>query len=40
VGDDYNDPAVKACFDDWFADRPDTLIEVPWSQLVVVRQAG
>lgn len=40
VADDYNDRFVKGCLDGWFGARPDTLIEMPWSQLVVVRQAG
>jgi len=40
VVDDYNDRFVKNCVDEWFAGRPDTLIEMPWSQLVVVRQSG
>jgi hypothetical protein len=40
IGDDYDDPGVRACFDRWFADRPDTVIELPWSQLMVIRQEG
>ena len=40
IADDYNERFVKNCVEDWFAGRPDTLIEMPWSQLVVVRQSG
>jgi hypothetical protein len=40
VGDDYDDRDVRGCFDRWFADRGDTVIELPWSQVMVVRQAG
>jgi hypothetical protein len=38
VADDYSDPDVKACLDSWLAERNDTLIELPWSQLMIVRQ--
>jgi hypothetical protein len=40
IGDDYTDPQVRACFESYFKDRPDTLIELPWAQVMVVRQAG
>jgi O-methyltransferase len=36
--DDYCDRYIKPCVDAWFATRADTLIELPWSQLMVVRQ--
>ena len=36
--DDYSDPYVKACLDDWLDGRADTLIEFPWSQLMMIRQ--
>ena len=38
IGDDYTDPQVRDCFDRWLADRRDTIIELPWSQLMIVRQ--
>lgn len=37
IGDDYDDPAIRALFARFFADRPDTLIELPWGQVMVVR---
>lgn len=40
VGDDYSDPEVRRCFDRWFADRDDNVIELPWSQVMVIRQSG
>jgi hypothetical protein len=40
LADDYCDARVKECVDGWLADRPDTIIELPWSQLMVVRQGG
>jgi O-methyltransferase len=39
LGDDYNDPVVRGVFEDYFAGRPDTLIAMPWGQVLVVRQA-
>ena len=39
IGDDYGDDEVRRCFDRWFADRPDSVIELPWSQVMVIRQA-
>jgi hypothetical protein len=39
VGDDYHTAAVRGAFTDYFRGRPDTLIELPWSQVVVVRSA-
>jgi O-methyltransferase len=38
IGDDYSDPDVRACFDLYFAGRGDTVIELPWSQVMIVRQ--
>lgn len=38
VGDDYSHPDVRGCFESYFAGRPDTLLELPWSQVMVVRQ--
>jgi len=40
VADDYCDPAVKECVDAWLAPQADTIIELPWSQLMLVRQGG
>lgn len=39
IGDDYGDPEVRRCFDRWFAHRDDSMIELPWSQVMVIRQA-
>lgn len=38
LADDYSDPDLRACFESWFVDRDDTFIELPWSQLMIVRQ--
>jgi len=40
IGDDYGDPDLRRCFETWFSDHRDTLIELPWSQVMVIRQAG
>jgi O-methyltransferase len=40
IGDDYDDPFVRDCFDRWFEDRSDTIVELPWSQVMVIRQGG
>lgn len=37
VGDDYNDPGVRRVFGEFFAGRPDTVIGLPWGQVVVVK---
>lgn len=37
VGDDYNDPDVRRVFETYFAGRPDTLIALPWGQVVAIR---
>ncbi len=39
IGDDYADREVRDVFETFFADRPDTVIELPWGQVMVVRQA-
>ncbi|HWK88886.1 MAG TPA: class I SAM-dependent methyltransferase [Longimicrobium sp.] len=39
VGDDYHDPGVRRAFDQYFAGRADTVIELPWGQAVVVKAA-
>ena len=38
IGDDYADREVRTVFGTFFADRPDTVIELPWGQVMVVRQ--
>jgi hypothetical protein len=40
VGDDYHTAAVRGAFTDFFRGRPDTVIELPWSQVVVVGTAS
>jgi hypothetical protein len=37
IGDDYNLPAVRRAFEDFFAARPDPLIALPWGQAIVVK---
>ena len=37
VGDDYEDPVVSGVFRAFFAGRRDTVIELPWGQVIVVR---
>lgn len=39
IGDDYDDPQLRECFESWFEGRADRLIELPWSQVMVVRHA-
>ncbi|HEY4029918.1 MAG TPA: class I SAM-dependent methyltransferase [Caulobacteraceae bacterium] len=39
LGDDYNLPAVREVFEAYFAGRPDTVLVLPWGQVIVVRQA-
>ena len=36
IGDDYQDAGVRGCFARYFAGRADTLIELPWGQVMVV----
>ena len=38
IGDDYADREVRQVFGTFFADRPDTVIELPWDQVMVIRQ--
>ena len=40
LADDYCDPAVRECVDAWLAPHSDTIVELPWSQLMLVRQGG
>ena len=36
--DDYCETYLKTVVDDWFSGRADTLVELPWSQMMVIRQ--
>lgn len=38
IGDDYNLPGVRACFARYFEGRRDTFVELPWGQVMIVRQ--
>ncbi len=38
IGDDHDDPGVRGVFADYFAGRPDTLIALPWGQVLIVKQ--
>lgn len=38
IGDDHDDPQVRVVFADYFAGRPDTVIDLPWGQVMVVKQ--
>lgn len=38
VGDDYADPGVFATFETFFAERPETLIALPWNQGMIVKR--
>jgi hypothetical protein len=40
VGDDYESVAVRDAFADYFRGRRDTLMELPWSQVVVVTRGA
>lgn len=40
IGDDYTDRGVRKTFDDFFADRNDTVIELPWGQVMIVKQGN
>lgn len=40
IGDDYQDNAVRAVFREFLADRCDTVIELPWGQVMLVRAAS
>ena len=37
VGDDYNDPGVRGVFTDFFASLGDTLVGLPWGQVMVIK---
>lgn len=37
IGDDYQDAELRAVFDSFFADCADTVIELPWGQVIIVR---
>lgn len=36
IGDDYHDPGVRRAFDRYFTGRSDTVVPLPWGQVVVV----
>jgi O-methyltransferase len=38
LGDDYADPGVRGTFEDFFAERAETLIALPWSQGMIVKR--
>jgi O-methyltransferase len=38
LGDDYHLPDVRRVFENYFSGRPDTVIVLPWGQVVVVKQ--
>ena len=38
IGDDYGDPGVRAAFASFFEDRGESLINLPWGQVMVVKQ--
>lgn len=38
IGDDYADREVRGVFRAFFAGKPDTVIELPWGQVMVIRQ--
>ena len=40
VGDDYADAAVRDTFAEYFRSLPETLIELPWGQVMVVKQGA
>jgi O-methyltransferase len=40
IADDYADEALRECFASWFASKLDTLIEMPWAQLMVVARGS
>ncbi len=39
LGDDYQDSGVRGVFGSYFANRRDTLIELPWGQVMIIRTA-
>ena len=40
IGDDYSDAAVRRTFEDFFQGRNDTVIPLPWAQVMIVKQGG
>lgn len=38
VGDDYADANVRGVFEAFFAERPETLIALPWNQGMIVKR--
>jgi O-methyltransferase len=40
IGDDYEDEAVRQCFARYFCARPDTMVELPWGQVMIIKQGA
>lgn len=38
IGDDYEDFGVRGCFERYLGGRRDTMLELPWGQVMIVRQ--
>jgi hypothetical protein len=39
IGDDYEDTDLRTLFRAYFEGRPDTYVELPWGQVMIVKQA-
>jgi hypothetical protein len=39
IGDDFQDPVLRALFRAYFEERPDTYVELPWGQVMIVKQS-
>jgi len=40
IGDDYADPELRRCFEVYFSQQPERIIELPWSQAMIVKLAN
>jgi O-methyltransferase len=38
IGDDYELPAIRRSFARFFSGHPDTVVELPWGQVMIVKQ--
>ena len=38
IGDDYQDVGLRSLFRTYFAGRSDTCVELPWGQVMIVKQ--
>lgn len=38
IGDDYDLPAIRQSFVRFFRGRPDTMVELPWGQVMIIKQ--